>query len=168
MVARRQLVAVDTNILLDLANQEDEVLDAIVTIRRRLKPVTIAATPTVLHELANLMDHGETAEIRQAARAAAHKFHRVWRFELGEMSAVQNGIAERVGASLRERGLLPEIEVHDGLILAEAGLLSCAILLTSDEHLRGIDYRLAALTLKSFDVEMPVIATPREIVRRFF
>ena len=37
-----------------------------------------------------------------------------------------------------------------------------------DAHLRGMDFQRASLELKAFDVEMPVIATPREIVARFF
>ena len=57
---------------------------------------------------------------------------------------------------------------NDGLILAEAGLLGCAILLTGDAHLRGLDFQRASLVLKAFDVEMPIVATPREIVSKFF
>lgn len=46
-------------------------------------------------------------------------------------------------------------------------MLECAILLSGDGHLRGLDFPKAMLTLKSFDVGMPVIATPREIVAKF-
>ena len=81
MAAKRLFVAVDTNVLLDLANKEEPVLDAIATIRRRIRPVTIGATPTVLHELANLIDHGETAEKRLASLTAGQKFNRLWKFE---------------------------------------------------------------------------------------
>jgi len=42
------------------------------------------------------------------------------------------------------------------------------VLLTSDAHLRGIDFARLTLELQSFDVAAPVIATPREIVRKFF
>ena len=50
----------------------------------------------------------------------------------------------------------------------EAGLLGCTLLLTSDGHLRDLDFRMAMLVIKSYDVEIPVIATPREVVRKFF
>ena len=66
------------------------------------------------------------------------------------------------------RGLLPDEETHDALILAEAALLGCGILLTSDAHLRGLDFQRLTLLLQDFDVAAPVIATPREIVRKFF
>ena len=65
-------------------------------------------------------------------------------------------------------GLLPQEKVNDGLILAEAALLNCSILLTSDEHLRGIDFERLTFELRAFDLSAPVIATPREIVKKFF
>jgi hypothetical protein len=40
--------------------------------------------------------------------------------------------------------------------------------LTSDEHLREIDFQRLSFELASFEVGAPVIATPREIVLKFF
>ena len=64
--------------------------------------------------------------------------------------------------------LLPTEEIHDSRILAESSVLNCAILLTSDQHLRSIDHEAMTLVLKRLDLTAPVIATPREIVRKFF
>jgi len=102
---------------------------------------------------------------RQAVRTfqLAHD----WNIKPAELIPVGHGIAERIGRRLREMGLLPETEVNDGLILAEAALLNCSLLVTSDEHLRGIDCVRLVFELHSFDVSAPVIATPREIVRKF-
>jgi hypothetical protein len=77
-------------------------------------------------------------------------------------------LAERIASETRRRGLLPLEEVHDSLILAESALLDCSILLTSDEHLRAIDHEQATLLLRSYDLVAPIIATPKEIVRKFF
>jgi hypothetical protein len=41
------------------------------------------------------------------------------------------------------------------------------ILLTSDAHLRSMDFERASVELRMFDVEMPVVATPRELLRKF-
>jgi len=54
------------------------------------------------------------------------------------------------------------------LILAEAALLGCSMLLTSDDHLRSMDFARLAFELQAFHARVPVIATPREIVRKFF
>jgi hypothetical protein len=40
--------------------------------------------------------------------------------------------------------------------------------LTSDAHLREIDYERLALLLNASHVALPIAATPREIVRKFF
>ena len=50
------------------------------------------------------------------------------------------------------------------LDLAEAALLNCAVLLTSDAHLRGLDFTRLAFELQACDAVAPIIATPREIV----
>ena len=80
---------------------------------------------------------------------------------------VGHGIVERIADALLEARLIPSQEYNDALVLAESGLLECAILLTSDWHLRGLDFQKAMLVLKRFDVEMSVIATPKEILAKF-
>jgi len=44
----------------------------------------------------------------------------------------------------------------DSIVAAEAALLGCSILLTSDEHLRGIDHERLSVELQAFDVAVPV------------
>jgi hypothetical protein len=91
-----------------------------------------------------------------------------WHFDLLEIVPVGHGIVESIAQRLLTADLLPAEEVHDSLILAEAALLGCAVLLTSDAHLRGLDYARLTWELNACDVAVPVIATPREIVRKFF
>ena len=57
--------------------------------------------------------------------------------------------------------------MNDSPIIAEAALLGCRMLLSSDAHLRGVDFQRLTLLMKDFHVAAPVIATPREIVRKF-
>ena len=59
-------------------------------------------------------------------------------------------------------------EMNDSLIIAEAALLECRMLLSGDAHLRGVNFARLSLLLGDFDVTAPIIATPREIVRKFF
>jgi predicted nucleic acid-binding protein len=163
---RPQLIAVDANVLFDLADGLDDVVDAVSVIRERLRDARFLIPPTVQHELANWALRGD-AQRRESARKAIRLSHS-WRMVPANLIAVRHGIAERIAERVRERGLMPEEEVNDSLVLAESALLGCLMLLTSDEHLRGIDFERLTLELQAFDVAAPVIATPREIVRKFF
>jgi len=91
-----------------------------------------------------------------------------WGLNVVNLVPVGHGIVERIADKLQDSRLLPTEEYNDGLILAEAALLGCDILLTGDAHLRGLDFQRAPLELKAFDLNMPVIATSREIVAKFF
>jgi hypothetical protein len=61
-----------------------------------------------------------------------------------------------------------EAEVHDSIILVEAAALGCALLTSSDDDLQSIDGEKLALELARFDLIASVIATPREIIKKFF
>ena len=74
----------------------------------------------------------------------------------------------RLAAEIRQRNLLPVGEVHDSLILAETAFLDCGILLTGDAHLRAVDHQTLTILLHRHKLAPLVIATPREIVRKFF
>ena len=161
------LIAVDTNVLFDLASDVEAVVDAIATIRRRVRAARFIVPPTALHEVADNALRGETARKRQIAEAVFPRLRTVWKFEPVNLVPVEHGIVERIADTLRHRDLLPVAERNDSFVLAEAALLDCRVLLTSDEHLRGIDFQNLTLLMQGFDVTAPVIATPREIVRKF-
>jgi predicted nucleic acid-binding protein len=168
MAAKPLRLAADTNVLIDIEDGVEDVLDALDLIRRRLPTADWLVSPSVLDELASLCDSGETEKLRQSARSALlHLRSQVLFRPLLELPFGEE-LAERIASEARRRGLLPLEEVHDALILAESALLDCSILLTSDEHLRGVDHEGATLLLRSFDLVAPVIATPKEIARKFF
>ena len=86
--SQRALIAVATNVLFDLADEVEDVADAVQLIRRRLHEPELLIPPTVREELA--------------------------------------------------------------------------------DHLRSMDFARLAFELQAFHARVPVIATPREIVRKFF
>jgi predicted nucleic acid-binding protein len=162
-----QLIAVDSNVLFDLAGGQDDVVDSVLLIRDRLPQGRFVIPPTVQHELATWASRHEIISKRQAAHGAINAA-RSLRMVPANLVSVHSGISRQTANRIREIELLPEEEVHDSLIIAESALLGCSMLLTSDEHLRGVDFERLTFELQSFDVAPPVIATPREIVRRFF
>ena len=162
------LIAVDTNVPLDLASGVDDVVDALAVIRRRIKAARLIAPPTVNLELAYLSQFADEPEVKAAAQGSLRSLWRKWKIEPVNLVPVGHGIVEVIGSKLRTEGLISAEETHDSFILAEAALLGCGILLTSDAHLRGMDFQsLTLLLLQGFDVAAPVIATPREIVKKF-
>jgi len=162
-----QILAADTNVGVDVAQGDEWVLDALSTIRRRLPGSSLLVPPTVSEEFAWLVLHADGA----GERAAAHEFlrrHRKWGFQLLHTVPLGDAYVEKIAACLLRATLLPASEVNDAHILAEAAALGCSMLLTSDEHLRGIDFQRLGFELAPFDLAAPIIATPRDIVRRFF
>ena len=161
------LIAVDTNVLFDLAADVETVVDAVETIRRFIKAARFVVPPTALHEVALTATRGDTEAKRSIARRVLARLTAEWKFQPMNLVPVGHGIVERIADALRQRDLIPVAERNDSLVLAEAALLGCGILLTSDAHLRGMDFQSLTLLLQGFDVAAPVIATPREIVRKF-
>ena len=159
------LIAVDTNVLIDLAIKSEAVVDSIETLRERLPNVRLVIPPTALHELALAVRRGNEIQRRAALGSLANL--REWGFEPLNLVPVGHGIVEQIADTLRRKGLIPMQEKNESLVLSEAGLLGCGILLTSDAHLRGIDFQQLKLLLDDFHVTAPIIATPRENVRKF-
>jgi hypothetical protein len=161
-------LAVDTNVLLDLAEDVESVLDAVALIDERLPGNSLLVVPNVLDELAFLCDSGDTIRVRQSAQRAMKLVRQQDRFRPLLELAFPQSVVDQVARAVRAQGLLPDNEVHDSLILAEAALMECGLLLSSDQHLRSVDHELLTLVLHPFELVPPVIASPREIVQRFF
>ena len=81
---------------------------------------------------------------------------------------VAHGIVERIAEKLRGADILPPEEVNDSLLVAEAALLEARLLLSSDQHLRGMNFHRLSIELHNFDLTPPVVATPAEVARKFF
>lgn len=161
-------LAADTNVLLDLADSVEDVLDALAVIEQRLPDAERVAPPSVLDELAFLADSGQTERVRVSARKAFQQLRTQPRFRPVLEAPFAPERADELAETFRVRQLLPGEEIHDALILAETVLLGCGVLLTSDSHLREIDHEQLTWILSGHNLPAPVIATPREIVRKFF
>ncbi len=140
----------DTNVLLDLVAGTESVVDALAVIDQRLPEADKLVVPSVLDELAFLCDSGQTARLRKSAHDALRLLRSPgWFRPLLELPFSAD-LAQDVATELRTRDLLPAEEIHDALILAETALLNCGLLLSSDEHLCGVDHELLTLVLNNF------------------
>jgi predicted nucleic acid-binding protein len=162
-----RLVA-DTNVLLDLADGIEDILDALAAIDRRLPDAEKLAPPTVLEELAFLADSGQTRRVRESAHQAFRQLQAIPVFRPVLETPFAPERADELAEVFRLHQLLPSGEVNDSLILAETVLLGGSVLLTSDSHLCSIDHEQLTWVLTGQNLSVPVIATPREIVRKFF
>ena len=132
---RRKPLAVDTNLLLDLARE----LDAAHEMREVFQAAgyTLLAGPTVFEELGFAALHGKEADRVLAQRAVANAAG--WGIKPFDLSDAERTIAERFAGRLLEYGLLPQDEFNDALILAETAVSGVPLLVTSDRHLLDVD-----------------------------
>jgi hypothetical protein len=161
------LVAVDANVVMDLGEESESVKDALATIRQRLAAPRIVIPPTAKLELIHIAQQGDTAADRNLALKAIAAARQAGILPIN-LLPVGHGIVERVAEALRTTGLIPASEVNDSQLVVESALIGARLLLSSDEHLRGVDFERLTIELRKFDLTPPVIATPSEVVRKFF
>lgn len=160
------LIAVDTNVLYDLADQDEDVTDAVATIRGRAENPEFIIPITTAQEVARqILTKGPA--FRQATIATRDAVP-VWKFRPVSTVGVLNAYAERIGEDLRREGLIPEEEKNDALLVGESAVLNARMLLTSDRHLTDLSFAEAASIVSSYGYFMPIIAEPRGIVMKFF
>ena len=92
------LIAADTNVLLDRATEDGDVIDALGTIRERLKAARFIVTPTAIQELAALYEKGNHEQKSSAERALSCLLS--WGFEPLNLIAAGHGIVEQIGMAL--------------------------------------------------------------------
>lgn len=164
---KQTLVALDTNILIDLASGLDNAIDCIATFRERAKIAVFVVPPTVIEELSYISASGETSKERKAALLALRNLVDKWNFQPLDCVPVGNGIVDEIGRKIRNAGLLPDEEVNDSFVIAESALVGAAFLISSDRHISGIDREGLRATLDDSDVAVPAIVHPAQVARYF-
>jgi predicted nucleic acid-binding protein len=165
---RSTLIAVDTNVLIDCAAKDESVIDCLSTIKKRLNNPPILVLPTVIQELAHCADDGDSSRERDLALLAMRSLLHPWGFSPVNVIPVGHGIVQEIARKIRRQGLIPDEEVNDSSIVAEAALAGISILISSDHHLQEIDRDQLESILNACDVETPIIAHPKQIVNNFF
>ncbi len=160
--------AADTCVLLDRAAEDEFTLEAIEILTRRLQVGKIGVPPTAMQELGFFASHHPDTKEGSLSEIALDNMLD-WGFQPFNLISVGHGIAEQIAFKLISEGFLPDGEINDGLIVAEAALCECRLLVSADSHLLGIQDHKGDDGLKRFfqeqSVEPLVITSPRALVR---
>jgi hypothetical protein len=117
-------------------------------------------------ELADLALNGSSKNLQDKARQALRNL-REWNISELPRTATDSAISAQFSAAARESGLLPQAEVSDGVILAEASLGGAALLISGDNHLHGIDQDALRLLFESRDMQPIPTTSPTKLCRLF-
>ena len=163
-----QLVAVDTNVLMRLADGHEATVDSWQLLKRRIRPVQFVALPTVMEELASKLSDDSAPAVRAAVEKALRELRPRWHFQPADFNAVQEAITANAVRRLRDSGLLPYEERNDACIIVEAAVLNCVLLVSRDSHLLEIDPDKLNYLLQQLDLPTPVIASPEKLLKKFY
>lgn len=164
---KKQFVAIDTNIALLLAEENETAVDAVELIRSRLRNAQILASRTVIQELTFQSKHESDSKVRASAGKALMDFQKL-HIAPAPLDDLQKVIAAKAADDLRHSGLIAFEERNDAFIVAESAVLNCILLVSNDSHLLEIDAKQLALLFRERDLPAPIIVSPRDLVHRFY
>jgi predicted nucleic acid-binding protein len=147
----KKSLALDTNLLLDLAGEKDFAHEFKEEFSSR--GYSLFVPPTVIAELAFLSSLKDAPQ-QEIASVALGKIS-VWKCQPVTLSSTQLAIAIRFAARLMNSSLIPDTEQNDGKILAQTSLARIPLLVTSDKHLLDLDEDALLLAFNDADL-LPV------------
>ena len=157
----KKSLALDTNLLLDLAEGKDFAHEFKEEFSRR--NYSLFVPPTVVAELAFFVSLQDAPQ-HEIARVALEKIG-VWKCQPFALSSTQLAIGIRFATRLMDAALIPETEPNDGKILAQTSLAGIPMLVTSDKHLLHIDEDALLLAFNEADLVPVHPAHPKNLLR---
>jgi predicted nucleic acid-binding protein len=157
----KKSLALDTNLLLDLAGEEDfahEFKDEFVR-----RDYSLFVPPTVVAELAFFAALKDAPQ--QAIANAALEKMGVWKCQPFTLSSTQLAVALRFALRLMDASLIPETEQNDGKILAQTSLAGIPLLVSSDKHLLDMDEDALLLAFNEADLAPVHPVHPKRLLR---
>ena len=161
VASQKKSLALDTNLLLDLAGEKDFAHEFKEEFFRR--NYSLFVPPTVVAELAFFASL-EDAPQREIASVALERIG-VWKCQPFTLSSTQLAIAIRFATRLMDSALIPETEQNDGKILAQTSLAGIPMLVTSDKHLLDIDDDALLLAFNEADLSPVHPVHPKRLLR---
>jgi predicted nucleic acid-binding protein len=159
VTGQRKRFALDTNVLIDLGERKPFAHSFLSAYQAQ----GLAVPPTVVQELTHIALNVSHPASKFAFEALANM--RAWDILPYDLKSVGHGITELDAQSLITKGLLPEEEFNDGLIVIETALVCIPSLVTSDKHLLAIDQAQLIRALGEFDLPPVTIYHPKALLR---
>jgi hypothetical protein len=91
-----------------------------------------------------------------------------WHFHPADLNSAQEAIVGEAARKILFAGLLPAAEINDAIIIAESAVLNSILLVSNDSHMLKADHRRLGLLFRELDLPVPLMVSPREIVRKFY
>ena len=157
----KKSLALDTNLLLDLAGEKDFAHEFREEFSNR--GYSLLVPPTVVAELAFFSELGATPQHELADTALENL--RAWKCLPFTLSSTELAIAFRFAARLADAALIPEAEQNDGKILAQTSLAKIPLLVTSDKHLLDIDEDALLLAFNDADLQPVHASHPKRLLK---
>jgi hypothetical protein len=157
----KKSLALDTNLLLDLAGEKDFAHDFKEQFFSR--GYSLFVPPTVVAELAFFASLPDAPQ-NVIARGALEKMSG-WKCQPFTLSSTHLTIAMRFASRLMEAALIPETEQNDGKILAQTSLAGIPLLVTSDKHLLNVDENALLLAFNEADLHLVHPVHPKNLLR---
>jgi hypothetical protein len=161
MPAPRRFAALDTPFLLALAGGDpdcEEIIDWLS--RNNVYPLI---TGTVLQELEDAEREDSDPFVKQNAETALLNLA-TWAILDVALSPTDNGIAKIVAGKFVEKGVLPDEHENDGLVVAEAALHGCNLLVTYRKTLLDAPVEGIKFMLIESDVPVLFVVSPDDII----
>ena len=158
---QKKLLALDTNLLFDLAAEKDFAHTFREVYQER--GYSLVVPPTAIQELAYCALEKQCAETPLALKALQKM--RSWNLSPFDLKSVGHGITEQFSKKLLRSGLLPEGEFHDRLILAETALAGIPVLATSDADLLDIEETELRVHFEDADLSPVQICHPKLLLK---
>jgi predicted nucleic acid-binding protein len=162
------LVAIDTNFPLLLVKEDDTALEALNTILERMRPVDILVPPTVQGELLHQAENDPARRQRAVAQKALRQLRSRWHFHPADLNSPQEAVAAEAARQILFAGLIPPAKINDASIIAESAVLNSVLIVSNDSHLLTVDHRRLGLLFRELDLPVPLIISPREIIKKFY
>lgn len=161
MLPPKRFAALDTRFLLALGVGDDDCQTVIDWLSAN--NVYPLATGTVLQELADLEREDADEFVRQNAEHAQMQLS-TWGILPAPLNSIDNGIAKIIASRLVEKKVLPDDAENDGLVVVEAAMHQCKILITYREALLNAHSAGIRFMLIENDVSDLFIVSPEDVV----